>query len=169
MLDQLPDRYRRVLIDAGITEPQDALAAGEDGLVALDGIGAKSARLILEVAGRLAPEPESAGITPEPEPARQMELAPSREPESERITPDSDAPPIEVAEEAPAAEAALAETPASVVVRLIGRSAAVLGTRVIYRNEAREVSYHQFAQAQRQYPAGTFQIRFPGDSAFRGV
>ncbi len=164
MLDQLPDRYRRTLIDAGITEPQDALAAGEDGLVALDGIGAKSARLILEVAAQMAPEPEP----PEPpEPGRQMELTPAPEPEPdelEGITPELAETHTEAAEEA---QPAPIEGSRPVIVRLVGRSAAVLAGRVIYQNEARQTPFHQFRQAVSQYPAGTFQVRLPGDSTFR--
>lgn len=145
MLDELPDRFRRVLVDANIIEPQDVLAAGMDGLVALDGIGVKSAQMILEVAKRLTPEPAAPPL------ALQFEV----------ITPDSAAGDV-------AREPAPAELPSVVVVRLAGLPAAVLGTRVIYQGEARQVPYHQLAQAQRQYPPGTFQVRLP-TGAFEDV
>lgn len=142
MLD-LPAHILGILEEADLDTPEKIVSAGQEALEALDRIGPKTAAHILNQARASLEAAE--GIVPEGIAPAATEPEPAPEPEEERG--DGGAPTRPEPD----------PRPRTVRVRLVGRKAAVIGTRAILEGEVLEVLYPHYEAALAYYPAGTFE------------
>ena len=150
-LEKVPSRARTPLEEAGITTAVAAISAGMDGLTAIPGIGDSTAETILSVA-----QAEITGGNGDVSTGDPVEdVADTVE------VPDAPAP----ADSHPT----YPPRPQRVVMRLENAPSAIINGRVIYKGEVREVLYAHYEIAVRQYPSGTWSVRFHRDGEFEAA
>lgn len=134
------------LVPAGWTAA-DVLAAGEEALQAIDGIGPASARQLIEAAEAALAE-ENFSVT--------TSAAPGGLPGA-----TSGAGELESGENTPAHEA----PPAVCEILLDGADRAVVGSATMLRGETRTVRYGNYEQAAAAHP-GAFLVRRVGETKY---
>lgn len=115
----LPEKTIALLQGAGLHTVEDVQAAGHEELLAIDGIGPKTADEILDAVAIIEPEPEPEPEEPEPEPDAESGLEPDAEPE-----PDPEPEP---------------EPSEWVTVRNTSGSLVLVGHKYLFPTEVREI------------------------------
>ena len=153
-LEKVPSRARTPLEEAGITTAVAALQAGMEGLTAIPGIGDSTAETILSLA-----QEEITGESGAPV-AETVPAIADAEVGDDTAAPIADEEPDEPKER---------PLPQKVVMRLENAPSAIINGRVIYKGETREVLYAHYEIAVRQYPSGTWSVRFHRDGEFEAA
>jgi len=170
----VPQSINELLTKAGVTSAASVLEMGEEGLVAIAGIGKAYAQQILAAAR----EPVASTTESEFDATTPNLVLVDDEPESvdEPTQPEVDGELAgdllegEMVDEPETSEVKNAEMPPSpgdpVVVKLVGASAASLGLGTIYKDQVHTVPYQHYLLAAANHP-GAFLVRRPGDNKFR--
>ena len=153
-LNKVPSRAKAPLEEAGITTAVAALQAGMEGLTAIPGIGDSTAETILSVA-----QGEITGESGAPVAEATPTIADAE------VGDDTAAP---IVEDEPG-EPKERPLPQKVVLRLENAPSAIINGRVIYKGETREVLYAHYEIAVRQYPSGTWSVRFYREGEFEAA